>query len=107
MPQEYGVIFDDILKQLTDIKEVCGDTQNRVIKIEGELKNTTELSKKHEKILFGDAEQMGKGGMIDTVKGIGNSLDNFKAKYALILIGITSAIQIVFAVFVNKFFHRG
>lgn len=89
---------------LMEMKDSISHIDKKLDKYITMAKQTNELCIKHEKVLYGKPEDMGKTGLVSRteqqegkIKGIAKSIDNTRSTFVLIWTGIFAVIQGVIA----------
>lgn len=99
----------EILEAVLKIQKTTNDTQSDVKLFRQDLETLNNTVKKHDQIIFGDPEQMGKGGLVYTTQQQESKIGSIKRElkrvrniFAVIWTSIVTAINI----FITIFFRR-
>lgn len=94
----------EILNAILDMKTCIGKVDSKVGIAINKMKIVEQLVTKHEKVLYGNPEKMGEGGLLfkqglqdKKIYGLGKSIDNTRSTFVMIWTGIFAFIQLAFA----------
>ena len=100
------MVFEErILEKLTTIEETVAKIDKRTEVMEERVGTVEKLADKHEKVIYGDPEIMGKGGLMDAVNVAGNKaegackrIDGMKGTVLWIWTAVFAIIQAAIAI---------
>lgn len=99
-----GTRNGEILKAVLKTQESIGNLDKKVGIVINKMKVVETTVLKHEKILYGEPEKMGEGGLLfkqglqdKKIQGLGDRVDHTRSTFVMIWTGIFAMVQVAMA----------
>ena len=92
---------EEILEAVLEIQKITSQTRKDVAVIKQKVETIEIIVGKHEKILYGNPEKMGEGGIIYTVQNQENKLGNIKRDLTLLVSAIGTFVTFAFNIVIS------